>query len=257
MAEKYLEWIGTGSGLNPELGNTSFMVRGTDRTLLIDCGSTVPLELMKSRQKIKDVTDVLITHVHADHIGGLEGFGFMNYFELGRRGDDRPNLYVASNDLAHNLWEHSLKGGMEHSADDEGNYKPATLETYFKVHVGKNFRVGDLPEVKMFETPHVPNLENYGVRFGNGVYYSGDTISLPPSDPRLIFQDCQFFEGRGDVHISYYKLRRELSPEVRAKTYLVHLGGSWDKKDPTADGFAGFVKPKDRFDMLTCSFLSR
>ena len=57
MAEKYIEWIGTGSGLNPVLGNTSFMVRGTDRTLLVDCGSTVPLELMKSGQ-IGDVTDI-------------------------------------------------------------------------------------------------------------------------------------------------------------------------------------------------------
>jgi glyoxylase-like metal-dependent hydrolase (beta-lactamase superfamily II) len=252
MAEKYIEWIGTGSGLNPVLGNTSFMVRGTDRTLLVDCGSTVPLELMKSGQ-IGDVTDILITHAHADHIGGLEGLGFMNYFALRRRGDDRPNLYVASDDFAHKLWYNSLLGGMQKIQEDDGTPVDATLETYFKIHTGRNVRVGDLPEATMFETPHVQDFENYGVRFANGVFYSGDTLNLPPSDPRLIFQDCQFFvgpnDGAGDVHISYDKLKKELSPEVRAKTYLVHLGGGWDKKDPTEDGFAGFVKPKDRFDM--------
>ena len=73
---------------------------------------------------------------------------------------------------------------------------------------------------------------------------------MPPSDQKIIFQDCQFFEsGQGDVHISYDKLKKELSPEVKAKTYLVHLGGGYDKRDPKADGFAGFVMPKDKFDI--------
>lgn len=252
MAKKYIEWIGTGSGLNAELGNTSFLVKGTDRTLLVDCGSTVPLELMKLN-KIKDVTDILITHSHSDHIGGLESLGFMNYFGFKRRGDDRPNLYVGSDDFAHRLWNNSLSGGMQKIRKDDGTPFEATLETYFKIHTGKDFIVDDLPKATLFETPHVPILENYGVKFNNGVFYSGDSLNLPPSDPKLIFQDCQFFigpnKGAGDAHISYEKLKKDLSKEVKAKTYLVHLGVGWDKINPIADGFAGFVKPKDKFDM--------
>lgn len=68
MTERYIEWIGTGAGLNPVLGNTSFMIKGRERTLLVDCGGTVPLELMKSGELAK-ITDVVITHLHADHIG--------------------------------------------------------------------------------------------------------------------------------------------------------------------------------------------
>ncbi len=252
MGNKHIEWIGTGSGLNPELGNTSFMVKGADKTLLVDCGSTVPLELMKSG-KIGGVTDVLVTHAHSDHIGGLEGLGFMNYFGLRKRGDDRPNLYVASDDFAHDLWNDSLLGGMGKIRDDYGNSVDATLETYFRVHVGKDVDIEGLPGVKMFETPHVKGLENYGLRFDNEVFYSGDTLELPPSDPKLIFQDCQFFvgpsDGAGDVHVSYDRLNRELSSEVKAKTYLVHLGGGWNKKNFKRDGFAGFVRPGDRFDL--------
>ena len=65
----------------------------------------------------------------------------------------------------------------------------------------------------------------------------------------MIFQDCQFYETKSDVHISYDRLKRELSPEVRAKTYLVHLSYGWKEKNPKADGFAGIVNPKHKFDM--------
>ncbi|MCK5342416.1 MAG: MBL fold metallo-hydrolase [Candidatus Heimdallarchaeota archaeon] len=245
--KKVLEWIGTGSGLNPTLGNTSFMVTGnSNKGLLVDCGSTVPLELIKSG-KIGDITDIIITHLHADHIGGLEGFGFMNYFALNRRGNDRPNLYVATETFAHELWENALKAGMQHSVEGNGKYVMASLDTYFNVHVGKNINVRDITSAKLFETPHVQNLENYGVEIGDDVFYSGDTIRLPETNARLIFQDCQFFEG--GVHVSYDKLNNNLSPDIKKKMYLVHLGGGHDKKNPIADGFAGFVKPGEIFEI--------
>ena len=69
-----LHWLGTGGGLNVALGNTSFTLRANSaRTLLVDCGFTVPGRLMELNE-IESVTDVLITHLHADHIGGLEHF---------------------------------------------------------------------------------------------------------------------------------------------------------------------------------------
>src|SRR3989344_2842101 len=240
--KNYIEWIGTGSGLNPVLGNTSFLVGGGERTLLVDCGCTVPLELIKSN-KLKQVTDVIITHAHADHIGGLEVFAFMNYFAYRNREDKRPNLYVATDELAHNLWHNSLKGGMQKIQADDGASLDTTLETFFSLKIGKRINIADLPSIELFPTLHVKNLENYGLRFDNGIFYSGDTVELPPHDPRNIFQDCQFFETESDVHISYNKLLKELPVKVRAKTYLVHLNNGWDKKDCKKDGFAGFVMP--------------
>ncbi len=248
MEKKYIEWIGTGSGLNPVLGNTSFMIKGIDRIVLVDCGSTVPLELMKSSE-LKDVTDVIITHSHSDHAGGLEMFGFMNYYALKRRKDNRPNLYLSSDEFADKLWNNSLKGGMSF-ANDNGNHIEASLDSYFKVNKGKKIKIADFPEINLFETPHIKNLENYGVMIGKDIYYSGDTLALPPSEPRLIFQDCQFYESKEDAHISYDKLKRELSPEVKAKTYLVHLSMNQNNKCPKSDGFAGFVNPGDKFEIL-------
>jgi len=243
-----IEWVGTGSGLNPVLGNTSFLVKGLDRILLVDCGFTVPSELIK-QAKLKEVTDILITHIHADHIGGLESFGFMNYFAFKKRDEERPNLYLATDSIAQALWEHSLRGGMEHAQTDENLLLNANLDTYFNVHVGNQIKIPGLPNLDFFPTLHVHKMENYGIKIGEQAWYSGDTVELPNTTARLIFQDCQFYETKSDVHVSYDKLKRELPAEVRSRTHLVHLGGGWDKKDATADGFAGFVRPGDKFEL--------
>jgi ribonuclease BN (tRNA processing enzyme) len=246
--KNYIEWIGTGAGLNGILGNTAFIVGSEDRKLLVDCGRTVDLELLK-QGKLKDITDIAITHAHADHVGGLEGMAQMNFFAYKKRGEARPNMYVGSQTFAEDLWNYTLKGGLEKIQTDENEPVNAILETYFKVHTGRKIVIPSLPEVNLFSALHVMGMENYGMRIGEGVYYSGDSLSLPPADAKLIFQDCQFYESKADVHISYDKLKRELPAEVRAKTYLVHLGGGWDKKDAKADGFAGFVKPGDKFEI--------
>ena len=248
MEQNYIKWIGTGSGLNSALGNTSFLASCTQRALLVDCGFTVPSELTRIN-KLRYVTDIVITHAHADHIGGLESLGFTNYFVFGKKGNMRPNLYLGTDEFAHKLWENSLKGGMEKIQNESNQPMNVTLDTYFKIHTGKEIKIPGLPVARLFETPHVPGLENYGLEFDNGIFYSGDTLDLPKKDSRLIFQDCQFQELTINAHITYDKLKRDLPPEVKSKTLLVHLGKNWNEKNPIADGFAGFVMPGDAFEL--------
>ncbi len=273
-----IEWVGTGSGLNPQLGNTSFLVSDLEKNILVDCGFTVTPKLLE-KNKLKDVTDVLITHLHSDHVGGLELFGFMQYFVYENKGEKRPRLHLASKDMAKKLWNtlrEGMQGGQRYSWDTidrlswnnkfipideftkekvlykELKKRKSSISDYFELQIGKTFRINDL-DFYFGLTPHVPFMENYSIEIrneaGKNFFYSGDTISPPPSrkDLDLFFQDCEF--GDTGVHAKYALLNQHLPSKIKSKTYLVHLGGGYEKYDPKKDGFAGFVMPGDKFEI--------
>ena len=241
-------WLGTGASLNPTLGNTSCCVdAGGARTLLVDCGATV-FPKMVELDITGRITDVVLTHHHADHIGGLEAYAFYSYFVLQQRGDKRPVLHMATDEFAHTLWEKSLRAGMEHAFDHEGEVFFPTLETFFRISIGTHVKIPEVCSIDMLPTPHVTGMENYALRFGNDAFYSGDSTDLPPHDPGIIFQDCRFGDADpNEVHISYDTLNRELPADVKAKTHLLHLGIGHEQYEPQRDGFAGFVMPGQEF----------
>ncbi len=243
-----IHWLGNGSGLNLALNNASFYMKGAGpRLALIDCGFTVPARL-HALGLLDKVTDILVTHLHADHVGGLETLGSLLYFALRRRGEDLPMLHLATDELAHELWERSLRAGMGFGSDDANMPIDATLTTYFRVSTGSLAHIEGLPTATFLPTGHIPRMPNYSLRFDNGVYYSADCRDMPPFDASLIFQDVHFQPPFDDeVHASYLRLRDEMPPAVRKKTWLVHLGNGYEKFSPEKDGFAGFVKQDQEF----------
>ncbi len=243
-----IHWLGNGSGLNLALNNASFYMKGAGpRLALIDCGFTVPARL-HALGLLDKVTDILVTHLHADHVGGLETLGSLLYFAMRRRGKDLPMLHLATDELAHELWERSLRAGMGFGSDDANMPIDATLTTYFRVSTGSLARIEGLPAATFLPTRHIPRMPNYSLRFDNGVYYSADCRDMPPFDASLIFQDVHFQPPFDDeVHASYLRLRDEMPPAIRKKTWLVHLGNGYEKFSPEKDGFAGFVKQDQEF----------
>ena len=67
-----LQFLGIGAAFNPAFGNTSACFQKDGTLYLLDCGSTVFGALLerKAMQGAKRIV-VLITHLHADHVGSL------------------------------------------------------------------------------------------------------------------------------------------------------------------------------------------
>ena len=244
-------WNGTGNTIHPEFGNTSFTIgAGGKNLLLVDCGGTVPGSLYHSGE-LDRITDVLLTHLHADHVGALQTLAFHAHYSQQRTGTDKLRLHLATADFAQELWEHCLRGSMKPVVGFDLKPLDGTMDMFFDLHVGKTVQVDELPPVEFFPTPHVEGLENYGLTIGGRVYYSDDTVVTPDSfDWELMFHDCQFRppEEPG-VHVSYQELLDAIPRELRGKVHLVHTEPGADAQLPVNDGFAGILSPYTRFEL--------
>ncbi len=213
--------LGTGSAFAKAFNNNNAVIETDGRLLLVDCGITAPRALHELGYGFNDLHAVLITHIHADHIGGLEEFAFQMKFVYGRK----PILYIADT-LVQPIWEHSLRGGLQQE-DAE------TLRDFFDVRplaVGPRHTLMPGLEVELVPTRHIPNKPNFSMLFNGFFFYSGDTVFDPDllaslvgeRGVEVIFHDCQLHPP-GVVHACLPQLLT-LPAELQKRIYLMHYG---------------------------------
>lgn len=80
-----IEFIGVGEAFEPQLGNTSFLIK-SQSWLMIDCGYGVPRLFFERGYDPNAVDAIYLTHFHADHIFGLPAL--LNYWK--EEGRNKP-----------------------------------------------------------------------------------------------------------------------------------------------------------------------
>lgn len=250
--------VGVGSAFTKKnYQNNALIIKGKDH-FLIDCGTLCPLAFHEYNSSITKVKNFLITHSHADHIGGLEEVALMGRYVV----KSKPNMIVTT-EYKNILWNQSLKGGNSHGECSDGKF--LKFEDYFKQIIPKRKHLINRPtwetnigsiNVKIFRTKHIPDnaaswknsFYSVGVLLDNRVLYPGDTQfdkelldSLLEKYPsiEIIFHDCQFYTG--GVHASYEELKT-LPADIKSKILLCHYGDNSQKYHPEEDGFLGFAK---------------
>ncbi|MCA1295112.1 MBL fold metallo-hydrolase [Paenibacillus sp. alder61] len=216
-----LQMLGTGSAFAKKYYNNNAILYAEDYTLLIDCGITAPLSLHQLDKSLDEIDGILITHIHGDHVGGLEEFAFRMKFIWGRK----PVLYIADK-LVHPLWEHTLKGGLT----QEGI---ASLEDAFEVKVlseGTAHHLSPCLSVELIQTPHIPGKDSYSLYINGETFYSADMIFqrdlltrlVEERNCRKILHEVQL-QGPGQVHTELKQLL-SLPAEIRRIILLMHYG---------------------------------
>ena len=56
---------------NPEQENSHLLICSQDRTVLVDCGNNPVGKVIRAGKTINEITDLILTHAHADHMGAL------------------------------------------------------------------------------------------------------------------------------------------------------------------------------------------
>lgn len=225
-----LQMLGTGSAFSKLYYNNNALISDGSFSLLIDCGVTAPRALHHLGMSFDDIDAVFITHIHADHVGGLEELAFKMKFTYKRK----PILYITE-ELAHTLWEHSLKGGLYQTGEI------SSLEDIFEVRLLeplKPYHISEHLTIELIPTEHIPGKASYSLYINESLFYSSDMTFDPAlllqlvqeRGCRTIFHECQL-SGPGEVHTTLEELLT-LPLEVQKYTYLMHYG---DEKEDNLD----------------------
>jgi len=249
-----LTFLGVSSALS--VGYSKFhsnMLVETDsgKRILIDCGGDVRHAMFELGYTAKQIDAVFISHLHADHVGGLEWLGFSKFFMENMR----IPLYIAP-ELKERLCKNVLSGGMSTL-----EYTQATLETFFnpvKIENELSFKLDD----HLFQLIKVPHsysnnnlLPSYGLLIHGTrqkIFITTDTRFAPDlfnkvyHESDIIFHDCETSEYFSNQH-SHYNQLVTLSPEIKQKIWLYDYNDC-KLPDAEADGFLGFVTRGQQFE---------
>lgn len=234
-----LYFVGTGAAFAKTLNqNNLLIVKGNDH-LLIDCGSKCTQALHEVGIAVDQLQNFLITHSHADHIGGLEEVQL-----FGRYVSQVKPRMVINEEYQDILWNQSLRGGSEMSEATPLGFedlwevvRPSRVKGYQRETWEAN--IGAI-NVKMPRTKHYPDSaktwkESFwscGVTIDDRILFTSDTRFdqdlLEEFDDQchfdLIFHDCQLFTG--GVHASLNELKT-LPMHLKQRTVLMHYGDNW------------------------------
>lgn len=256
-----LKSLGFGSAFNSqEYGNNSWYFIEKDKVFMIDCGSTVFNTFReKGLDNYKEI-NIIITHMHTDHVGSLGTLIEWMYYVKGFK----VNI-LSHNTLKRDLFDYLLISGIE--------------ESMFNLEVtpyGKGYINKDSIEIIFEKVKHVPQIKTYSITLIRNstdmIIYSGDTTEKFQSSNDSLFRHYSWFMDRypelrleslyldvslngSSVHANYYKnimgtcdMLDEDLKRFNTKVVIMHLDDTvenYKKKLTRQDGYPLIIGESD------------
>lgn len=224
--------LGVGDAFSARYYSSCLAVGAEGAWLLVDCPHPIRKILKESggaaglALDVGDFAAVVVTHLHADHSSGLEGFGYFAHFVLGRRA-----RLLAHPDVLAEVWDGHLAAGMRRLLEPERlTARDLTLGDYFDAtplaETGA-VEVGPFTIECRRTIHHIPTTALRIRAGGRALGLSADTAFDPGLIAWLGEADLVVHETNHGVHTPYAKLAA-LPAALRARMRLVHYPDDFD-----------------------------
>jgi ribonuclease BN (tRNA processing enzyme) len=226
--------LGTGDAFSALYYSSCFALESGGHWLLVDC----PHPIRKIAREgalaagvafdVSKIDAIVLTHLHGDHVSGLECLGYYFRYILGR------SLVVYTHaDVAQALWSGVLSGSMEWVIEKPGALpRQRALDDFFDLHLlpdgDEETKAGPF-RLTCRKTIHsVPTIALRCTAAGRCLGYSADTMF----DPTLIdwLADAHVIIHEANSAFMHTNLADLLTvrPEVREKLRITHYPDTLD-----------------------------
>lgn len=240
------EFVGVGGGLidptqvregDLTSRNTSIILRPDDKhVLMVDLGITnIDVAIRE------EITHVIITHMHPDHVGGLAHFLLHRKYVQSHL--PKPVIIVdASLDLWRDFLRCQLAFDTSVGPDGERVHEIVGLSAFADLHTlwGDSYKIGPL-EISFYasrpQKHHIEDMPAFGIIFRVGsefIVYTADTLCNEGANvlengryqARLIFHDLSFKHkpSPADVHAHVTDLIQQVPASLMKKVVAMHYG---------------------------------
>ncbi len=224
--------LGVGDAFSARWYSSCLALTHEDRWVLIDCPHPIRKMLREASASIGESLDldriegVALTHLHADHASGLEGYAYFSFFALKRKA-----RVLAHPSVSARLWEGSLAAGMEHLGEPGTEGAAARgLDDYFELVPVDETAPAQLGPFRIEcrrTRHHIPTTAFRISAGGATLGYSADTAFDPTLVEWLAEADLVIHETNYGIHTPYESLAA-LPATLRAKMRLIHYPDDFD-----------------------------
>ncbi|HWL11555.1 MAG TPA: MBL fold metallo-hydrolase [Ureibacillus sp.] len=219
--------LGIGGAFTKSNFHNNYIIELDKKFLLIDAGTTLRNSLPAAGYDYFTIDYVFISHLHYDHVGGLEELVMARYWQFA----NGQHVPAKTTILVHEKLAPLLKNYLKNSLENQGR-KPEDFCDFILLKDGEAFKIGDYAFSTIDTTNlHADGLISAGFKLASktaNFVFSGDLKQLEAANlldqvdenTAAIFQDVSFtFNG---VHATLQEVLDYYPTSLHEKIYAMH-----------------------------------